>query len=237
MRILFCDDEAEIVQMLQRYVSEYFSQHAIPCPEYAAYTSGDALIQAEDRADIAFLDVEMPGLNGIQVGAMLKEKNPNIKIFVVTAYPDYLDEAMKFQVFRYLSKPLDKERLFRNLKDALYQYNMESREYPVETESGVYVVRAEEIVCIEATMRKVVIHTTAGDFPGTKPMSYWQETLTLPCFQQTHRSFIVNMRFVSAIEKDRVLLRHGASSMYAYLTRRKYTEFKQTYLMYMESVK
>lgn len=237
MRILFCDDEAEIVQMLQRYVSEYFSQHAIPCPEYAAYTSGDALIQAEGRADIAFLDVEMPGLNGIQVGTMLKENNPNIKIFVVTAYPDYLDEAMKFQVFRYLSKPIDKERLFRNLKDALYQYNMESCEYPVETESGVYVVRAEDILCVEATMRKVVIHTTAGDFPSTKHMSYWQETLTLPCFQQTHRSFIVNMRFVSAIEKDRVLLRHGTSSMYAYLTRRKYTEFKQTYLMYMESVK
>lgn len=237
MRILFCDDNPEIVQMLQSYVSEYFEQHDIPLPEYAAYTSGNALIQAEDRADIAFLDVEMPGLNGIQVGAMLKEKNPNIKTFVVTAYPDYLDEAMKFQVFRYLSKPIDKERLFRNLQDALYQYNMESREYPVETENGVYVVRAEDILCVEATMRKVVIHTTAGDFPCTKPMSYWQGTLMLPCFQQTHRSYIVNMRFVNAIEKDRILLRNGTASMYAYLTRRKYTKFKQTYLMYMESVK
>ncbi len=237
MRILFCDDNPEIVQILQTYVSEYFNEHDAFRPEYAAYTSGDALIQADEHADIAFLDVEMPGLNGIQVGAMLKEKNPSIKIFVVTAYPDYLDEAMKFHVFRYLSKPIDKERLFRNLKDALYQYNMESGEYPIETESGVYVVRAEELLCAEATMRKVIIHTTAGDFPSTKPMSYWQETLTLPCFQQTHRSFIVNMRFVCTIEKDRVLLRNGAFSMYAYLTRRKYTEFKQNFLMYMESVK
>ena len=237
MRILFCDDNPEIVELLQSVVSEYFEQHSLPCPEYASYTSGDALVQAEERADIAFLDVEMPGLNGIQVGAMLKEKNPSIKILVVTAYPDYLDEAMKFHVFRYLSKPIDKERLFRNLKDALYQYNMESREYPIETESGVYVVRAEEILCAEAAMRKVVIHTTAGDFPSTKPMSYWQETLTLPCFHQTHRSYIVNMRFVSTIEKDRVLLKQGTASMYAYLTRRKYTAFKQAYLLYMESVK
>lgn len=237
MRILFCDDNPEIVQTLQNYVSEYFERHEISQPEYASYTSGNALIQAEDCADIAFLDVEMPGINGIQVGAMLKEKNPSIKVFVVTAYPDYLDEAMKFQMFRYLSKPIDKERLFRNLKDALYQYNIESCEYPIETEKGVYVMRAEEIVCVEAAQRKVIIHTTAGDFPSTKPITYWQEILTLPCFQRTHRSYIVNMRFVNTIEKDRVLLKSSSSCMYAYLTRRKYTEFKQTYFMYMESVK
>ena len=237
MRILICDDDPEIVQILQTYVSEYFHKQAILQPEYATYTSGDALIQADEHADIAFLDVEMPGLNGIQVGVMLKAKNPRIKILVVTAYQDYLDEAMKFHVFRYLSKPIDKERLFRNLKDALYQYNMESGEYPVETESGVYVVGADEILCVEATMRKVIIHTTAGDFPSIKSMCYWRKTLTLPCFQQTHRSFIVNMRFICAIEKDRVLLRNGVFSMYAYLTRRKYKQFKQNFLIYMESVK
>ena len=49
---------------------------------------------------------------------------------------------MRFQVFRYLSKPIDKNRLFRNLKDAVYQYNMESREFPIVTNEGVlFVVR------------------------------------------------------------------------------------------------
>ena len=66
-------------------------------PEYAVYETGDLLIQQEDRVDIAFLDVEMPVVSGIHIVAKLKEKNPKVKIFIVTADPDYLDEAMRFQ--------------------------------------------------------------------------------------------------------------------------------------------
>ena len=101
MRILFCDDDANISAQLQEYVKEYFSRISSVQPEYAVYSSGDALLQQETRADIAFLDVEMPGLSGIHIGAELKKHNPEIKIFIVTSYPDYLDEAMRFQVFRY----------------------------------------------------------------------------------------------------------------------------------------
>lgn len=121
MRVFFCDDDSIILEQLHLYVSEYFEQLGGMIPEFACYSSGDALLNAKVRADIAFLDVEMPGVSGIHVGAKLKELNPNIKIFIVTSYPDYLDEAMRFQVFRYLSKPIDKNRLFRNLKDAVYR--------------------------------------------------------------------------------------------------------------------
>ena len=213
MRVIFCDDDSIILEQLHLYVSEYFEQLGGMIPEFACYSSGDALLNAKARADIAFLDVEMPGVSGIHVGAKLKELNPNIKIFIVTSYPDYLDEAMRFQVFRYLSKPIDKNRLFRNLKDAVYQYNMESREFPIVTNEGVFVRRAEQ------------------------NMEYWRQTLTLPCFYMTHRSYIVNLHFVNSIHKDTILLKYRGREMTAYLTRRRYTAFKDTYLWYMESVK
>lgn len=206
-------------------------------PEFASYTSGEELLKSESRADIAFLAVEMPSISGICVGARLKELNPHIKIFIVTSYPDYLDEAMRFQVFRYLSKPIDKNRLFRNLKDAIYQYNMESKEFPISTAEGLFIRRAEEIIFVELISRKVIIHTTDGDYLSTDSFSYWLQALTLPCFYMTHRSFIVNMRFVTAIEKDRVQLKYNELTFCAYLTRRKYTDFKKTYLLYLESVK
>ena len=131
MRIVFCDDDPLILQQLQVYVKEFFIGLGGPEPEYTVYRSGDELICQGSQFDIAFLDVEMPGASGIHAGAKLKEKNPRIKILIVTAYPDYLDEAMRFQVFRYFSKPIDKTRLFRNLKDAVYSYNMETREFPI----------------------------------------------------------------------------------------------------------
>lgn len=78
MRVIFCDDDSIILEQLHLYVSEYFEQLGGMIPEFACYSSGDALLNAKVRADIAFLDVEMPGVSGIHVGAKLKELNPNI---------------------------------------------------------------------------------------------------------------------------------------------------------------
>ena len=236
MRVVFCDDDPVALEQLQLYVSEYFAKLGGLIPEFACYHSGNTLLGAETRADIAFLDVEMPGVSGIQVGARLKELNPHIKIFIVSSYLDYLDEAMKSQVFRYLSKPIDKDRLFRNLKDAICQYNMESREFPIVTNEGVFVRRAEEIICIEAVQRKVLIHTIDGILRSTQTMEHWRQTLTLPCFYMTHRSYIVNLRFINSIRKDSILLKYRDKELTAYLTRRRYTALKDTYLWYMNSV-
>lgn len=238
MRIIFCDDDPGILTQLQRYVEEFFASFGGKSPEICIYNSGDKLIRCEtNRADIAFLDVEMPGISGIHIGAKLKERNPKIKIFIVTAYPDYLDEAMRFQVFRYLSKPIDKTRLFRNLKDAVYAYNIETKEYPIATNDGVFTRRAEEIICVETSSRKTIVHTIDEDFISSNTIEYWRHTLTLPCFFSTHRSFIVNMRFVNNIGNDLVRLKCDKKQIDAYLSRRKYTQFKDTYLIYMESTK
>lgn len=237
VRVIFCDDDPRILEQLRSYASEFFAQLGGKMPEFAYYRSGDEVLAAKDRADIAFLDVEMPGVSGIHVGARLKEWNPNIKIFIVTSYPDYLDEAMRFQVFRYLSKPIDKNRMFRNLKDAVYQYNIESREFPIVTYDGVYARRAEEIICVEAVGRKVLIHTTDEILQSTQTMEHWRQTMTLPCFYMTHRSYIVNLHFVNSICKDTILLKYREKELTAYLTRRRYTAFKDAFLWYMESVK
>ena len=237
MRILFCDDNALILKQLQQYVSEYFQRIGGELPEFASYSSGDLLLQNEIWADIAFLDVEMPGVSGIRVGARLKELNPRIKILIVTSYPDYLDEAMRFQVFRYLSKPIDKNRLFRNLKDAMYQYNMETREYPIITHDGIVVCRSEDIVCVEAAQRKVFVYNVNQVIRSAENMDYWRAVLNLPCFYFPHRSYIINMRFVSNVAKDTITLKYAGMKKDVFLARRRFPHFKDTYLVYLESVK
>lgn len=237
MRILFCDDNPEIVLELQKYVSSFFRELGGPVPELIAYTSGDAVVSDNPKVDIAFLDVEMPGISGIHVGERLKARNPQIKVFIITAYPNYLDEAMHYQVFRYISKPIDRDRLFRNLRDAVKQYNASSRKFPIVTQHGVVLCRAEDIVCVEAALRRVTVVTTEEILISTENMEYWKNTLTLPCFYASHRSFIVNMRFVSAITSDSILLKYGNKQKYAYLSRRRYSDFKHTFLQYLEAMK
>ena len=170
MRILICDDDTLIIEQLQKYIESYFESNHLKCPELVSFTSGESLLADKNEKDIVFLDIEMPGMNGIYVGNELKKANKNVLIFVVTSYSEYLDEAMRFHVFRYLSKPLDKQRFFRNMKDALTYYNSITTKIPVETKQGVYSFPASQIIAIEAQERKVIVHTARQDFDSIHNM-------------------------------------------------------------------
>lgn len=237
MRILFCDDEPVVLEQLERYVHAYFAACGGAMPETASYRSGDALLRNETRADIVFLDIEMPGKNGINVGAELMRRDPHTKIFVVTAHPDYLDEAMRFHVFRYLSKPIDPKRLFGNLKDAVYQYNMETVQIPLETKDGVVRCATEDIVCFEYTGRLTTVHTVHGEYQSLKSVATWEEELTLPCFYAPYRGFLINMKYVTSFDKTVIRLKYGDKEIKAYLARRKFMDFKNKYLLYMEGMR
>ena len=234
MRILICDDDEIITGQLAKYIREYFAKNSLLAPQIATFPNGEALLADMGEKDIVFLDVEMPGISGILTGKELKQKNPHLIIFIVTAFAEYLDEAMRFHVFRYLSKPIDKQRLFRNLKDALALYYAANRKIVVETKEEIHSVFTSNIVCVEAQGKRVIIHTVDTDYESIHPMKYWTDTLRMSCFFQTHRSFIVNLEYVTDFDHTLIFLYHRQFS--AYLARRKYSQFKAAYLLYLESI-
>lgn len=235
MRILICDDDTLIIEQLKKYIESYFESNHLKCPELVSFTSGEALLTDKGEKDIVFLDIEMPGMNGIYVGNELKKANRNVIVFVVTSYSEYLDEAMRFHVFRYLSKPIDKQRLFRNLKDALDLYHSMTVQVPIETRQGVHNVPISSIIMVEAQGKKVIVHTTARDYESIHTMQYWLDQLPVNRFFQTHRSFIINYEHITNFDHMLVHLSNGQFT--AYLTKRKYSAFKGAYLLYLESTR
>ena len=119
----------------------------------------------------------MPGFDGIYVGNELKKQNESAIIFIVTSHLEYLDAAMRFHVFRYLSKPIDKQRLFQNLDDALELYYSINQKIAVETKSGVTSVLTCDIVYVEAKGRKVIVHTATADLDSTQTLQFWIDHL------------------------------------------------------------
>ena len=113
MRITICDDDKLITFQLTEYLNEFFQNSGFGMPEVITYNCAEDLLADPARMDLVFLDIEMPGLNGIYAGNHLYNRNPETHIFVITSHMKYLDDAMRFHVFRYLSKPLDKDRLIR----------------------------------------------------------------------------------------------------------------------------
>ena len=150
MRILICDDDLSITQSLSQIIKTYFNKKKVNNLDIVTFNDGDSLLSDKSQKDIVFLDVEMPGFDGIYVGNELKKQNESVIIFIVTSYLEYLDAAMRFHVFRYLSKPIDKQRLFQNLDDALELYYSINQKIAVETKYGVTSVLTCDIVYVEA---------------------------------------------------------------------------------------
>lgn len=94
---------------------------------------------------------------------------------------------------------------------------------------------ASAVIMVEAFRRKVVVHSTMRDFDSVHNMQYWLELLPKNCFFQTHRSFIVNFEHI--VDFDHTLIHMTEGKFCAYLTKRKYSAFKEAYLLYLEGTR
>lgn len=233
MRILICDDEPIITEQLKQYLQEYFTLKKYQMPELVIYFDGKSLLADTGRKDILFLDIEMPGPKGIEIGRTLKETAPNTIIFVITSHMQYLDDAMRFHVYRYLSKPLEKKRLFANMDDAVKSYHTLTSTVIIENKDTRTQILESDIIYIEAQLRTTLVHTVSGEYLAEKTIHSWIDTLNPGAFFQTHKSYIVNMKYVVQFNHGTISFSAGKDT--AYLSRRKYNPFIQAYYTYLES--
>lgn len=155
MNIAICDDEPIFVDDLKSCIEEFFETTHLSMPNIFTFTKGIDIIECHEKIDFLFLDMEMPEMNGISVAKEIKKKNRNILIFVVSAYDMYLDSAMDVKVFRYLSKPIDKNRLFTNLSRALEVYTTDTIKIPLETEGVTYTIFLSDIIMVKSERKKL----------------------------------------------------------------------------------
>ncbi len=235
MNVVICDDNKIHSDTLHRYLCEFYDKYEMEMPRIDVYDSGEALLIRDAHIDIAFVDIEMNGISGIDVSNILKSRNKRMIIFIVTSYPQYLDDAMRANVFRYISKPLDKKRLFANYKDALNLYNSINYKISLKNGDGVDIIYTSDIVFIQNIRGKTYIQTVDKRYSSSERLSYWVNRLPENIFFQTHRSYCINLGHVSRFCEDAVYLDNNKYE--AYLTRRKYKEFKSVYLFYLESMR
>lgn len=235
MNIVVCDDNCILCEEIKEAILECFRVLKAEKPIIDMFYSGEELLASKTVYDFAFLDVEMKGISGIAAGRRLYEKNKNILIFVVTAYGDYIDEALKFHAYRFFQKPVNKKRLLLNLKDALEVYNHMHAQVVIEEKDRSRIIDTKDIVMIEATDGATVVYTEAGTIYSTSSLAEIAEQLqNYPYFIQTNRSFLVNAYFVSSFGKDFVAVYHDRYK--AKLTRRNYRQFKNRYMALMGMV-
>jgi len=233
MKIVICDDDVSVAEQILSCLQHLPKElQGIPV-EAVSYTSGDDLLQRETSVDIAFLDVEMDGMSGISVGAELARRNPDVKIIIITSYIEYLDEAFRTHVFRYMVKPLDEARLMKNTKEAIFSNIEDGQTLIAEDEHGISALRESQILFFESIKNHTIIYTLNRTIESKKGIEYWRTLCASRRFFSTHRGYIVNMQYVTDYNRYSVTLKDLSGNTYtAGLARSHYAQFKETYLFY-----
>ena len=123
MKIALCDDDNRIMDILEDKLKKYSEEHNIEF-NIKRFLGGEELLKYDlNEIDLLFLDMEMPGLNGVEVATEIRKTNRSMAIIFVTAFEKFVFESFKVNAFRYLLKPLDDNKFTEALDALISQSN------------------------------------------------------------------------------------------------------------------
>jgi DNA-binding LytR/AlgR family response regulator len=196
----------------------------------AACDDGGAALEAigEHKPDVAFLDIRMPGLTGLEVAAAAAEASPSTQIVFVTAYDQYAIQAFERGAVDYLLKPIARDRLvstigrlqgrvglanahgatlaalLRELGAALPAKPAEAPLVWITASAGreTRLVMVDDVAYFRSDNKYTTVMTAQGEALLRTPLHELLAKLDPTHFKQIHRSTIVNMRMVASIVRD-----------------------------------
>lgn len=208
MNILICDDEKEFLDVLYLHVQEYMKNRYIPCTITSAENPA-LILQSSKTFDLAFLDIQMPGADGLTLAKELRKRNPKLALFFITNYDEYQDDAMDLQAFRFFKKPFNVQRLYAGLDKAMEYIDGAYVEVFFTSNSQQEKFLVDDILYITRENRKVVMVSNRGSFYTRDTMDQWCEKLPTLFFYQVHKSFLVNLHYVRKYSYSELLLEDG----------------------------
>lgn len=213
IRCLAIDDEPLALELLEDNISK------LPYLELVA-SCDNALeamqIMEKEKIDLIFLDIQMPGLTGLQ---FIQSMTVKPMIILITAYEKYALEGFNLDVTDYLLKPVSLDRFMKACNKAreLYELKQAGKEPGLSTHPGYFFVHVDyslvkvstnDIMYIEGLKDYIKIHLKSSQKPivTRMPMKTVEEQLPASSFLRIHKSYIISIAFITAIRKSSVFV-------------------------------
>ena len=228
MKIAICDDEKSMGLLLEEKIKKL-----LPDAVIETYLSGDELLTGGSSPDILFLDIQMPGTDGMETARILRRKNEKTVLIFVTALEEYVFQAFDVAAFYYLVKPFSDEKFEEVVKRAVRalgeppEKTSDERYMMIQSGGNHRKVFLKDIVYAEVYNRKVIIHTRDTEIEYYGKLQELSE-LAGADFFRTHRAYLVHFKYVQKYDAKLVTMERGA----ALIAKKNYPEFVKQYLKY-----
>lgn len=229
MKILICDDEQQYVDELKIHIEKYMQGRFVNF-EIDTANNPQTIADNSEIYQLAFLDIQMNELDGISLAKILKERNSKIVIFFVTSFNDYQDEAMDLRAFRFFEKPFNAERLYSGLEKAMEYIDESYIDFYIWTNNEHKKVLVDDVIYVERGNRQVTLVTTQGNFTTRETFDEWCKSLQNSFFYRVHKSFIVNLHYVTVYKYSEIFVQNNVRIPIA---SRRQTDFHKFWFQYL----
>ncbi len=219
-----CDDEEAVAKKLQKIVEGLCEKNKWNW-EVKIYLSGNEILQDLANLSIVFVDIEMPGMDGIQLGRAMKEQKNSCKIIMATGNLERFKEAFYINAMRYVTKPFDEVEIEEALNAAIGS-DLAELTLEVYQQRNKYQLRQADIQYIEAFSGYAEIISFEQVFRKDVSLDDLETMLDQRLFVRINRKNIVNLLFVRPCKTTNVQVNNVEMPV----SRRKKKDFERKYV-------
>jgi DNA-binding LytR/AlgR family response regulator len=204
--ITICDDSLiEIDQILLLLEDFSYKKTKLSIQTFNSSMSLVKSIEAGNMSDIFLLDIVMPGLSGIDIGSLIRQKNKDACIIFITNSTEFALNAFEIYALQYLLKPVKKSALYDALNKAIQVLEKKDKFFIVDTSDGKVSIKHKDIIFIEYLNHVMNFHTInkviSSKHIRVSFSTALEEILKNPSFIQPHRAYVINMHHIKKLKK------------------------------------
>lgn len=211
VKIAIVEDCKEEALKLQDILNAYSAREGVKF-DISMYDNADKfLFEYDHSADLVFMDIEMPGMNGMEAAEKLREEDESVVIVFVTNMAGFAVRGYQVDAADFIVKPLNAYEF--NLKIERILSRVKMREGPsimVESDGKLYRILADSIRYIEVQGHYVIFHTTGGEYTEYSTLKNVESKLNMHgFFARCNASYLINLRYVQSVTGNSVHVSGG----------------------------
>lgn len=219
-----CDDQKEIVIELKKLIEAYLSAQSCSY-ELHMFLNGKDLLDQIDKLHIVFLDIEMPGMDGIELGRKIKQANSECKIIMATGRVDRFKDAFRIHAERFITKPFDQAEVEEALRAAALQ-DLGKKTIELYYMRNLYKICQCDISYIIAYNGYTEFVVGDKVFRKDSSLNEVEGVLDERIFFRINRKYMINIQWIQSYSEGTIRIEGKGFEV----SRRKRKDFEQKYI-------